>query len=202
MAQHPGVFARMLQRLAILDQRVIRAMDLHTNLMTAVIVLGLCSWGLVTSHIWFVVLLICTGAAGYYFGATIALFMSVLGVLGLSLSAGYQGFNLTVTTILFEWVGMLLVARLGVQHSQERAVLERQSTVPPSHRDHVLPWHVTNNVRTSLAAVRFLLFPVQDERNRQALETAVAELARLEELFETIEKHHPEDKTSEPHKVK
>ncbi len=202
MAQHPGVFARMLQRLAILDQRVIRVMDLHTNLMTAVIVLGLCSWGLVTGHFWFVILLICTGAAGYYFGATIALAMSVICVLGLTVHAGYHGFNLTLTTALFEWVGLLLVARLGVQHRQERAALARQSDVPPSHRDHVLPWHVTNNVRTSLAAVRFLLFPVQDDRNRQALETAVAELARLEQLFEMIEKDHATDTPSDSNKVK
>ncbi|WDL97278.1 hypothetical protein [Alicyclobacillus sp. ALC3] len=202
MAQHPGVFARMLQRLAILDQRVIRVMDLHTNLMTAVIVLGLCSWGLVTGHLWFVILLISTGAAGYYFGATSALALSVFGVLGLTVRAGYHGFNLTLTTALFEWVGLLLVARLGVQHRQERAALAHQSDVPASHRDHVLPWHVSNNVRTSLAAVRFLLFPVQDDRNRQALETAVAELARLEQLFEAIEKEHAAGSPSESHEVK
>lgn len=202
MAQHPRAFARLLRRLAILDQQVVRAMDLHTNLMTALIVVGLCSWGLVTGHFWFVILLVCTGAAGYYLGATIALILSVLGVAGLSISSGYHGFNLTLTTALFEWVGLLLVARLGVRHSQQREVLATQSAMPPSHRDQVMPWHVSNNVRTSLAAVRFLLFPVEDERNRQALEQAVAELARLEQLFEAIESHHPDEQPSDRPQVK
>lgn len=167
------------------DRTVLRLMEQHTNLMTAIVVLGLCCWGLVTLHIWFVVGVIAVGAAGYLLGATVAL----IGALILTALGTHMGpsFNLDVTTILFELVGYALVARLGYGHRVAHATLQRKQLELASHHDQVMPWHVSNEIRTSLAAVRFLLFPVTDEQNGRAVEEAVKELARLESLFEKLE---------------
>lgn len=201
MAQRRRLQARPFARLSSVDRVIIQAMDQHTNLMTAVIVAGLCGWGIVTSHLWFVVLVIVIGAAGYYLGATIALSASVIAAVALNLIA-VHGFDLTITTALFEWVGYLLVARLGVRHRQERLVLLEQAARPASHNDQVMPWHVSNNVRTSLAAVRFLLFPVEDEQNHQALEKAVEELARIESIFESMDEEKESPLQSRSPKVR
>lgn len=192
MRQRPRLWAHATARLSDCDRVVIRTIDQHTNLMTAVIVLGLCSWAILTHHLWFVVLVVLVGAAAYYLGVTVALLLSVVADLTRTLLSTAHGFDLIVTTALFEGAGYLLVARLGVLHRRQRTALQNQRVVPPSHRDHVLPWQVTNHIRTSLAAVRFLLFPVEDERNHQALEQAVEELARLETIFQSIEENPPE----------
>lgn len=201
MAQRRRYWEHLSARLSAADRVVIQVMDHHTNLMTAIIVVGLCGWGLVTSHLWFVVLLILIGAAGYYLGPTIAIIASALSALTLNLTTDH-GFDLTITTAMFEWVGYLLVARLGVRHRRERAALLEQRACPASHRDQTMPWHVSNNVRTSLAAVRFLLFPVEDEQNHQALEKAVEELARLESIFETMDEERKSKHQSRPPKAK
>lgn len=201
MAQRRRWQARLSERLSSVDRGVIQTMDQHTNLMTAIIVAGLCGWGIVTSHLWFVLLVVVIGAAGYYLGATIALSASVIAAVALNLTTAH-GFDLTITTALFEWVGYLLVARLGVRHRQERLVLLEQESRPASHNDQVMPWHVSNNVRTSLAAVRFLLFPVEDEQNHQALEKAVEELARIESIFESMDEEKESHTQARPPKAK
>ncbi len=167
------------------DRTVLRTIEQHTNLMTAIVVLGLCGWGIVTLHIWFVIGVIAVGAAAYLLGATVAL----IGALVLTAVGTHMGpsFNLDVTTTLFELVGYALVARLGYGHRVTHATLQRKRMELASHRDQMMPWHVSNEIRTSLAAVRFLLFPVTDEQNGRAVEEAVKELARLENIFQQLE---------------
>ncbi|EJY54431.1 metallophosphoesterase [Alicyclobacillus hesperidum URH17-3-68] len=105
----------------------------------------------------------------------------------LSVKTGHE-FNATLTTALFEFVGYLLVARLGFKHRQEQNVLQKRGQTAMTHRDQVMPWHVSNDIRTSLAAVRFLLFPIRDEQNHYSVDEAMNELSRLEKLFEEMEK--------------
>lgn len=179
-------FWKVKSQLAAFDHAVVNTMDQHTNLMTAIIVVGLCGWGIATQHIWFVIFVIMIGAAGYYLGATIALTVSFALALW-STHSGGQSFDLTITTAVFEFTGYSLIARLGVRHRHERAALQRTKLKALSHRDQVMSWQVSNHVRTSLAAVRFLLFPLQDQENQQALEQAVQELARLESIFQSMD---------------
>ncbi|MCL6443967.1 MAG: hypothetical protein K6T83_11010 [Alicyclobacillus sp.] len=187
--------------LATTDRAVVSAIDGHTNLIAAIVVLGLCVWGIVTQHIWFVIGIVGVGAAAYSLGATLSLVAAVVLTI-LSIHPG-RGFNLTVTTTLFEFVGYVLVARLGFKHRQEQAaLLQQRQADAPLHKDHVMPWHVSNDIRTSLAAVRFLLFPVHDEQNHHAVDQAVQELARLERLFQEMEdKKQTTDKQAPTHRV-
>lgn len=170
---------------AATDRAVIRIIEQHTNLMTALVVLGLCGWGIVTLHVWFVIGVIAVGAAAYLLGPTIALFGALV-LTGLGIHFG-PSFNLDVTTTMFELVGYALVARLGYGHRKARADLRNRRLELVSHGDQIVPWHVSNEIRTSLAAVRFLLFPVQNEQHDNAVEEAVKELARLERLFQEME---------------
>lgn len=168
------------------DRKVLYILEHHANLMAAILVASLCGWGMVTLHVWFVVGVIAVGAAAYLLGATVAL----LGALLLTVLGTHLGpnFNLDITTALFELVGYALVARLGYGHRKTQRDLQRkQRELLSSHPDQVIPWHVSNEVRTSLAAVRFLLFPVSVEHNGPAVEEAVKELSRLEGLFEQLE---------------
>ncbi|WDL95381.1 hypothetical protein [Alicyclobacillus sp. ALC3] len=183
MKAHRG--SRWSEWTAAADRTVLRTIEQHANLMTAIVVLGLCGWGIVTLHIWFVIGVIAVGAAAYLLGATVAL----IGALVLTAVGTHMGpsFNLDVTTTLFELVGYALVARLGYGHRVTHATLQRKQMEFASHHDQMMPWHVSNEIRTSLAAVRFLLFPVTDEHNGRAVEEAVKELARLENIFQQLE---------------
>ena len=172
--------------LAKTDRAVVRTIDSHTNLATAVVVLSLCVWGIVTHHLSFAIAIIGVGAIAFTLGATLSLFVSVVLTI-LSVKTGH-GFNATLTTALFEFVGYLLVARLGFKHRQEQNVLQQRGQNAMTHRDQVMPWHVSNDIRTSLAAVRFLLFPIRDEQNHHSVDEAMNELSRLEKLFEEMEK--------------
>jgi hypothetical protein len=177
--------------MTLADRAVVSVIERHTNLLSAIAVLCLCAWGIVTQHTWFVLGILGVGAVAYTLGATLALMAGLaLTLLGIRTE---HGFNLTLTTTLFEFVGYMLVARLGFKHRQQQAALRRQRQTGPSHRDRVIPWHVSNDIRTSLAAVRFLLFPVNDGQHGHAVEEAVKELARLERLFQEMEEDQQPD---------
>lgn len=176
-----------------MDRTVVSALDNHANLITALAVLGLCAWGIITKHLWFDTGVVCVGAIAYYLGATISFIVALI-LAFLNIQGGSQ-FSPSVTASLCELVGYALVARLGFEHRQEETSLKRRQNEHGSHSDQVIPWHVSNDMRTSLAAIRFLLFPVKDESNGPALEEAVRELARLESLFQSLEHQDSEYQT-------
>lgn len=176
-----------------MDQTVVSALDNHANLTTTLVVIGLCAWGIITKHLWFDAGVACIGAISYYLGATIS-FIVALVLVSLNIHGGPQ-FSQSVTASLCELVGYILVARLGFEHRQEQTSLKRRQNEHESHSDQVIPWHVSNDMRTSLAAIRFLLFPVKDESNGPALDEAVRELARLESLFQSLESKNKELQT-------
>lgn len=60
--------------------------------------------------------------------------------------------------------------------------------------NQVLPWKVINDVRTSLSAIRFLLFHIQNkELSNEEIQDATTELYRLEKLFQDLEQLEDKD---------
>lgn len=157
----------------------------HTNLANAIAVLGLCAWAFLTDHLIYIIGLMFVGAFAYYVSGVFGFIMSLaLSVWTVQVS-NWTEYGATLA--MLEFVGYALSLRLGLQHRREQELLQQAQLGHHGHRDHVMPWQVSNDIRTSLAAVRFLLFPVHEGEHHQAVEEAVKELSRLENLFQTIE---------------
>jgi len=83
-------------------------------------------------------------------------------------------------------------ARLHAWRETERA--RRQVTL-----ESVMPWDVTNDIRTSLAAIRYLLFPYDQTAitgdTIASITKATDEIQRIENLFHEYEQarvSHPD----------
>lgn len=94
--------------------------------------------------------------------------------------------SIVISQILIEFISNALIAWLGYGHKKQ-SLLQREKAANNSHVDPVVPWAVANEIRTSLAAVRYLLFPLEHDSN-QAVHTATTELSRVEELFNELER--------------
>ncbi|OFW78283.1 MAG: hypothetical protein A2201_03085 [Alicyclobacillus sp. RIFOXYA1_FULL_53_8] len=162
------------------DRFIVNFLVSHANLITALATLGLAVWGLSLGHLFFFLGLIAIGALSYFFGMTLGLSVGV--ILGLTRLLHPVPDTPLVTIVIVELVGYICIAWLGFRHKEQK---QRQRV--HEHTDQVLPWAVANEVRTSLAAVRFLLFPLHDERTSDQLETVTRELSRLENIFSEIE---------------
>lgn len=162
------------------DRFIVNFLLSHTNLITALATLGLAVWGLSLGHRIFFLGLIVIGALSYFFGMTLGLSVGML--LGLTRLLHPVPGTPRVTIAIVELVGYVCIAWLGYRHKEQKQLQKVQE-----HTDPILPWAVANEVRTSLAAVRFLLFPLHDEHTSDQLETVTKELSRLENIFSEIE---------------
>lgn len=166
------------------DRQIVAFLITHSNLITALATLGLALWGIVVGHVLFFVGLIIIGAISYFFGITLGLSMGlVLSVVRLLMPDPRTPW---FTTLLVELIGYIGISWLGYRHKeqQQRQKVQEFTT---GHTDQILSWAVANEIRTSLAAVRFLLFPLHDEKTSRQLETVTKELSRLENLFSEME---------------
>ncbi|QQE77792.1 hypothetical protein [Alicyclobacillus sp. SO9] len=170
------------------DALFVDAIQTRSSLLTALIVVTLCIWGSSTGHVWFVAGIMVVGALSYFFGIVIAL-LGGLAFTCIELFAAAIP-HMQASVIFMEITGYIMITWLGYRHKEQKELqqehIQQQQFV--SHSDQVIPWSVTNEVRTSLAAVRFLLFPLDtDEQKDATLEKATAELSRLEHLFNEME---------------
>ena len=179
-------FAKLIRQVnnsfSKLDSHVIVWIQAHTDLLIAIANLGLALWAIATGHWLYVFGLLLIGAIGYFGGLVVGLVLVVL-IMGMTVFS--IGIHQVVTSvILLQTAGYLSVAWLGFRHKYIRGEQNRITT----HKPQVLPWVIANDIRTSLAAIRFLLFPLNDEHSNQKLQQATNELSRLENLFNEIEK--------------
>ncbi|GGJ12210.1 hypothetical protein GCM10010885_21970 [Alicyclobacillus cellulosilyticus] len=176
---------RVRTAIARADQKLVTFVQSHANLTTALVTAGLALWALSTHQSAIVLRMAAAGAVGYFLGLTPAVCVGALSV-GFSVAISLEhGFS--ISNLIIEVIGAGCSAWLGYQHKMQKV---RQEQAADPHAPQVLPWAVVNEIRTSLAAIRFLLFPLHDEegsRENQALQQATQELSRLEALFREME---------------
>ncbi|MBX5436429.1 MAG: hypothetical protein IRZ33_04340 [Alicyclobacillaceae bacterium] len=174
------------QKRRAFDRRVAESIRVHSTLITAVAVFLILLWGLFAGYVWFVLMMIVLGAVSYFLGLTLALVCAG----AFTVVDGYEklAIGYPVSALLLESAGFAFIAWLGFRHREEkeqeaeRMAAQRKGEKAPQ----VLPWAAVNEIRTSLAAVRFLLFPLNEED--QNLKKAADEISRLETLFQEMEK--------------
>ena len=189
--------ARMRERNAELDQRFVDFLQRHMDLVLAVGVLGLVIWAGATDRPAYVLEIAVVGAVSFYAGFVESLGLGALligwGVVDRAM--GNPGFD--ISSGMMQVFGYGCVAWLGFRHrEQQRREKERVKT-RLSHADSVIPWAVANEVRTSLAAVRFLLFPLDEQETPRSIRQVTEELKRLEEIFSEIERQDREEHEAE-----
>jgi hypothetical protein len=159
----------------------------HADLLMAILTMGLATWGLISGHMPFVLGMAVIGAIGYFVGLVVALCVGLVTLfLGIFTMGTVHGVS---SDILVQMVGCLSIARLGFRHKTLKEARQLATTRP----HEALPWAMVNEIRTSLAAIRFLLFPLHDERASQELQEATKELSRLEKLFHDLEQNRREE---------
>lgn len=178
--QHFGIKHRA--KLASLDFKVLATARNNSNLLTAIAAVITCVWALSTHQAWTVLGIVLTGAVSYSLGFTTSIVMALLFIVASDIRP-----TITLPFVATQMVGYLSVVWLGYRHKEEK-ILEEVRMSQANHPDQVVPWVVVNEVRTSLAAVRFLLFPVHDDKKTQELQKATLELSRLEGIFREMEK--------------
>ncbi len=175
--------------MSTIDDCVIVYIRIHANLLRSILMLGLCIWGIWQHHVSIVEGIVITGAISYYASFLISL---LIGVFWSIMSVTTEPtIGAAVSALMIYVVGFSCVSWLGYQHREtalwkhsREAIHEQTAHI---HHDQVVPWAVANDIRTSLAAIRFLLFPIHEERNATELEIASRELQRLEQVFKEIE---------------
>lgn len=165
-----------------MDGTAVQWIWLHMNLLTAIATLWICTWAATNGKVEIVIGIFAVGAVGYFLGLIVGVSLGLLFFVADVLSSAFTGNNLTVAMLGF--VGYCVAAWLGYQHSVKKQI--KVARAIESHPDQVLPWDMVNEVRTSLAAIRYLLFPMREIRD-QKLDLATQELSRLESLFNEYE---------------
>jgi hypothetical protein len=180
-----------------LDRRLVLLISEHIDLLLAVTAWGIALWAVFTGHFEYVPALAAAGAVSFFVGfipsLTISAVMEALFLIGQIRQ--HHSWQAAITMV--EIFGYGCVAWLGFRHREQQR-LQKEMAMKSSHDDSVMPWAVTNEVRTSLAAIRFLLFPLhavemKDEAANAPLRQATEELQRLEQLFSEMEKSNKTD---------
>ncbi|MCF8567664.1 hypothetical protein LLE49_23370 [Alicyclobacillus tolerans] len=170
-----------IRTLGSLDQQFESFFRTHVDLVMFLIVLGVGSWGLASQHMWFVLGMLVVGALSYFLGLTIAMLAGLV-LTVLDLYNSYHG-GLHTTIVVMEVIGYVTISWLGYRHRKQEEY-QKQLAVLHAHPDQVMSWTVVNEVRNSIAAVRYLLFPMSDSENIQQVSQ---ELARIEQMFIQVE---------------
>ena len=166
-------------------------MDLLLAVTAAVLVMA----AVVMGDPYYVAAICLVGAVSFFAG-----FIESLGAA--ALLAGWAAFRMVASRhgmglsgVMMQVFGYGCVAWLGYRHREQQRI-QRERSERQAHADSVIPWVVTNEVRNSLAAIRFLLFPLHDgpepADERQPLRQVTDELQRLENLFSDIERSNQE----------
>lgn len=174
-----------------LDQAFVAYLTRHVDLLLAVLATGLVFWAIIEHHAGYVPEVCVIGAISFFIGFIPSLgCAAAFGGLHVALLLA-GGHRVDLSALMMMALGYGCVAWLGFRHREaKRRETERRdaATVPVS--GSVIPWAVANEIRSSLAAVRFLLFPLQTQAGQteadQPIAQATAELSRLEALFNRL----------------
>lgn len=189
--------ARIRERNAELDQRFVDFLQRHMDLVLAVGVLGLVIWAGATDRPAYMLEIAIVGAVSFYAGFVEALGLGAI-LIGWGIAERVMGSpGLDISSGMIQVVGYGCVAWLGFRHREQQGREKERIHSRLLHADSVIPWAVANEVRTSLAAVRFLLFPLDEQETPRSIRQVTDELKRLEEIFSEIERREREENEAE-----
>jgi len=174
---------RFTSPLSNLDKCAFAWMQKHSHLLMALVNLALAVWALSTGRGQYVFGIALIGAVGYFSGLIVAL-SSIVITMGIDVSL-VGVVHISLSSLFVELVGYLNIAWLGFLH--KRLKEEQRHEIDEKHPDSIMSWTAVNEIRTSLAAIRYLLFPIQSEHVNRELQKATIELLRLEQLFQDLE---------------
>ncbi len=171
------------------DAALLKFVQGHANLFLACIALGLSVWEMFRHEYLLACGMVLTGAVGFFYGLLFGL-CAAMPFLAHSVYLQIASSHFSVASIGLQVLGFACIAWLGYRH---KSVIDQQSgPIQVRHDPQVLPWNTVNDVRTSLAAIRFLLFPLQCHAPKQELLEVTNELSRLEDLFQEMEARQPQ----------
>lgn len=190
---------------AEVDRKFVHVIKHHSDLFIAIAASILVGWAIVTAHPLYVAAVLVVGAISFFVGFIESVVVGLLLIGGIALFHWPISEGLDVSGLMMEAFGFGCVAWLGYRHREEQRQQKERAKFPASV-DCVIPWVVANEVRTSLAAVRFLLFPFYASNPTEELAQttssivqATDELQRIENLFLKYERIQGSDGT---HQVK
>ncbi|WP_026976164.1 hypothetical protein [Alicyclobacillus contaminans] len=184
MTRQAGNRADHERRLAKWDRHLIQWTKNHTNLLLLLVNLIILIWTCFVGMGEYLLGMVVIGALGYFAGLTVSIsavpIAAAVDVLWLHHTHAASG------TIMVELVGYVNIAWLGYRH--QRLKQTQQRAITEAYPDQVMSWNAVNEIRSSLAAIRFLLFPLHSEHaNNKELQQATNELSRLEKMFQEME---------------
>ncbi|OPG15148.1 hypothetical protein [Ferroacidibacillus organovorans] len=149
-------------------------------------------YGIARSQYSLVISIVLVGAISFFVGLVESIAITLLMLLFVFFHSVLVYHTLNVPFLVAASAGWLCVSWLGFHHREEQKNQKKRLLSVEWGHDQtasVLPWAVSNEIRTSLAAVRFLLFPLQSEEiiddsaREMPIAKATHELQRLENLF-------------------
>ncbi|MCY0874821.1 MAG: hypothetical protein OWT28_00840 [Firmicutes bacterium] len=156
----------------------------HSDLVMMLSAAILLVWAVVTSQWLYVGAVIVVGGFSFFLGFVESIVLA--GAFLIYAVWSHLPSHLDAATILMEVFGMGCVAWLGFRH-REAQRQERERVRQETLVESVMPWAVTNEIRTSLAAIRYLLFPYSEKigtgESIPSITKATDELQRIEKLF-------------------
>jgi hypothetical protein len=188
-----GYFAPVQGAVLHIDTKTVKWLKIHSLLITAILAFGIMIW---VHHLWFIFTALLIGAISYFFGLSVALTASLI-FAAINLAYSFQP-SYILTMEPAKLACYVCVAWLGFHHRQQKRIQNGQFKTT-THPVQVVPWSVANEIRTSLASVRYLLFPIQENHKLNEVNILTEELSRLEKIFEQIEKDSIEQETKSIH---
>lgn len=169
----------------------------HLPLWMALLSSLLAVFGLFSGFPWFSLRLALIGSLAYFGGLVPALCVGFFSCTAWAVDGFLHPSMTTDTTLslaIVQGIGVVNICWLGYHHAMLRRQQEARTrgggdgldVGRNGTTDSVLPWRVVNDIRSSLAAVRFLLFPLRDGVEDGSVRAATSELERLESLFQGL----------------
>lgn len=177
-----GQSSRLYRYTTKMDKITLTYIQSCEYLIYMFLILSLCTWNISLHHdsilIGMAIILIAENYIGqtYTLAAGIVFSFVVLPLEPIS--------RTSITLLLINLIGFCCAAWIGFSIKKS----ENFSAYTDSYQ--IIPWTVFNDTRTSLAAMRYLLFSINQKQKITELERAYNELSRLEKMFKGIEENN------------
>ncbi|SHL11514.1 hypothetical protein [Alicyclobacillus tolerans] len=202
---------RRYERLLLIFQRMenqlLDTAARYLNLLLAFVAIVFAIYGVWAGFPWFALRLAIIGALSYFLSFLPGLLLGLITcIIWMEQHSALYPFDVLSAFGIVQGIGTINICWLGYRHALEKRQY-MQPHQPKSHQitknERIVSWQILNDLRSSLAAVRFLLFPGGTNITQRNLDDAMEELARLEQLVGKIvnNKNRMEEKEGDHHET-